>query len=77
MAFKNCKDIMFNENVKAVHFDGTANSIKDLQSLLAGSNQINMNTLHTRIGWWAVKYKDGSIVWKRNKCFDTNYEIIN
>lgn len=77
MACKSCKDIKFNENVKAAYFDGTSTTLKDLQNLMAGSNQLNMNTLHTKIGWWAVKYNDGSIVWKRNKCFNTNYEILN
>lgn len=77
MACKNCKDIKFNESVKAVYFDGTSVTLKDLQKLMAGSNRLNLNTLHTKIGWWAIKYKDGSIVWKRNKCFNTNYEVIN
>lgn len=77
MACKLCKDIKFNENVKAAYFDGTSATLKDLQNLMAGSNQLNMNTLHTKIGWWVVKYNDGSIVWKRNKCFNTNYEILN
>lgn len=76
MACKVCKDLKFNEDVKAVYFDGTSNAIKELQKLLSGSNQLNMNTLHTKIGWWAVKYKDGSIVWKRNKCFASGYKII-
>ena len=77
MGYNTCKDIKYNENVKAVYFDGTSSSIKNLQALLSGSNQLNMNTLHTKIGWWAVKYNDGSIVWKKNKCFNTNYKIIN
>lgn len=76
MACKVCKDLKFNEDVKAVYFDGTSNAIKELQKLLSGSNQLNMNTLHTKIGWWAVKYKDGSIVWKRNKCFAAGYKIV-
>ena len=76
MACKICKDIKYNEDVKAVYFDGTAQSITELQNLLAGSNQLNMNTLHTKLNWWAVKYRDGSIVWKRNKCFTSGYEII-
>lgn len=77
MTCKTCKDIKYNQTVKAVYFDGTSTSIKALQSLLSGSNQLNMNTLHTKIGFWAVKYNDGSIVWKKNKCFHTNYEVIN
>lgn len=77
MDYKTCIDLKFNEKVKAIYFDGTAASIKRLQGLLAGSNQLNMNTLHTKIGWWAVKYNDGSIIWKKNKCFNTNYEILN
>ena len=77
MGYNNCKDLKHNESVKAVYFDGTSSSIKNLQSLLSGSNQLNMNTLHTKIGWWAVKYNDGSIIWKKNKCFNTNYKIIN
>ncbi len=76
MACKICKDLKFNEDVKAVYFDGTAQSIKELQNLLSGSNQLNMNTLHTHLNWWAVKYSDGSIVWKRNKCFASGYKII-
>lgn len=76
MGYIKCKDIKFNEKVKAVYFDGTAASINDLQSLLNGTNQLNLNTLHTKIGWWAVKYNDGSIVWKRSKCFKNNYEQI-
>lgn len=76
MACKICKDINHNETVKAVYFDGTAQSITELQNLMAGSNQLNMNTLHTKINWWAVKYSDGSIVWKRNKCFASGYSII-
>ena len=77
MSCKICKDLKYNENVSAVFFDGTAASIKDLQSLLAGTNQLNMNTIHTKIGWWCLKYKDGSIVWKRNKCFETNYKLMS
>ena len=72
----NCKDLKFNENVKATYFDGTSSSIKDLQAFLGGSNRLNMNTLHTKIGWWCIKYNDGSIIWKRNKCFKTNYQVI-
>ena len=70
-----CKDLKANEDVKAVHFDGTAQSIRDLQKLVSGSMQLNLNTLHTKIGWWAVKYQDGSIVWKKNKCFETGFSI--
>lgn len=77
MSCKICKDLKYNEDVKAVYFDGTATSIKDLQNLLIGTNQLNMNVIHTKINWWCIKYKDGSIVWKRNKCFETNYKLIN
>lgn len=76
MSCYSCKDIKFNEDVSAVYFDGTSSSILSLQRLLSGTNQLNMNTLHTKIGWWCVKYKDGSIVWKKNKCFTSNYKII-
>ena len=76
MACKICKDLKYNEDVKAVFFDGTSQSIRELQNLMSGSNQLNMNTLHTKINWWAVKYSDGSIVWKRNKCFASGYMII-
>lgn len=76
MSCKICKDLKFNEDVRAIYFDGTSNSIKELQQLISNSGQLNMNTLHTKIGWWCIKYTDGSIVWKRNKCFSTNYKII-
>ena len=76
MNYKICKDLKFNEDVKAIYFDGTSQSIRDLQNLLAGTNQLNMSTLHTKIGWWAIKYNDGSLVWKRNKCFESGYKII-
>ena len=76
MNYNICKDLQCNEDVKAVYFDGTAQSIKSLQNLLSGSNQLNMNTLHTKLNWWAVKYSDGSIIWKRNKCFASGYRII-
>ena len=77
MNYTLCKDMKYNENVKAVYFDGTSSAISKLQGLLSGSNQFNMNTLHTKIGWWAIRYNDGSIVWKKNKCFNTNYKIMN
>lgn len=77
MACKICKDLQQNEDVKAIYFDGTATSIRELQSLLTNTNKLNLNTLHTKIGWWLVKYKDGSFVWKRSKCFETGYKIIN
>lgn len=76
MACRICKDLKLNEDVKAVYFDGTSQSINDLQNLLLGSNQLNMNTLHINLGWWAIKYLDGSIVWKRDKYFASRYEII-
>lgn len=76
MNCKICKDIKYDQDVKAVFFDGTSSSIKDVKNLLFGSNQLNMNTLHTKIGWWVVKYSDGSIVWKKQKCFESGYKII-
>ena len=76
MSCHSCKDIKFNEDVFAVYFDGTSSSILSLQRLLSGTNQLNMNTLHTKLNWWAVKYSDGSIIWKRNKCFAAGYKII-
>lgn len=76
MSCRVCKDIKFNEDVKAVYFDGTASSISDLQNLLVGLNHLNMHTLHTKIGQWCVRYKNGSVVWKKNKCFKSNYKII-
>lgn len=76
MACRICQDIKYDEDVKAVFFDGTSQSIIDLQKLLAGSNQLNMNTLHTKINWWAVKYNDGSVLWKKSKCFASGYRII-
>ena len=77
MACRVCKDLKLNEDIKAVYFDGTAQSIYDLQNLLQGSNQYNLNTIHTKIGQWACKYKDGSIIWRKGKCFNTNYKILN
>lgn len=75
MAINICKDLQFNENVKAVYFDGTSTTLSDLKKLIAGSN-LNLNTLHTKIGFWCVKYKDGSIVWKKQKCFSTGFQVI-
>ncbi len=77
MAYKLCKDIKLNENVNAVYFDGSAQAIYDLQKLLKGSNQLNTNTLHTRIGQWVCKYKDGSIIWRKGECFNSGYTILN
>lgn len=76
MACKQCKDLLNNEDVRAIYFDGTAAAIADLQTFLIGGTRINMNTLHTKIGYWAIKYKDGSIVWKKNKCFNNNYKLL-
>lgn len=77
MACKLCKDLKLNENISAVYFDGSAQAIYDLQILLRGSNQVNTNTLHTKIGQWACKYKDGSIIWRKGECFTNNYKVIN
>ncbi len=77
MACKLCKDLKLNENVQAIYFDGTAQSIYELQKLLQGSNQLNTNILHTKIGQWVCKYKDGSIIWRKGDCFNTNYKILN
>ena len=76
MAIKTCQDIAYGDNVKAVYFDGTSKSINDLKLLLSNTNQLNMTTLHTKIGWWAIRYPDNSIVWRRNKCFENGYKII-
>lgn len=76
MAINICKDLQFNEDVKAVYFDGTSNTLGDLRKLVAGSSNLNLNTLHTKIGFWCVKYKDGSIVWKKQKCFSSGYKIV-
>jgi len=75
MAIKNCKDIKYDMQAKAAYFDGTAQSIKELQTLVGSEAQLNLNTLHTKIGWWAVRYQDGGIVWKRSSCFSTNYKV--
>lgn len=76
MACRVCKDLKLNEDIKAVYFDGTAQSIYDLQNLLQGSNQLNINVLHTKTGQWACKYKDGSIIWRKGECFNSGYKII-
>lgn len=76
MGCKLCKDLKLNENVQAIYFDGTAQSIYELQKLLQGSNQLNTNTLHTKIGQWACKYNDGSIIWRKNDCFSNGYKIL-
>lgn len=71
---KTYKDLTNKKDVKAIYFDGTSNSIKDLQKLMSGVQSLNMNTLHTKVGLWAVRYQDGSIVWKKNKCFNNNFK---
>ena len=76
MAIKTCQDINNGQDTLAVYFDGTKESIIELQKLLSGSNQLNMSILHTKIGWWAVKYRDGSMLWKRGKCFNNNFKIL-
>ena len=73
---KHCLDIYYNQSVKAVYFDGTSNTLKEIQDLIIGTNNFNIDLLYTKIGWWLVKYPNGSLVWKKNKCFHTNYKII-
>ena len=71
-----CKDLKNNEDVRAIYFDGSNQSIKELQQLLYGSNQLDVSTLHTKLNWWAIKYSNGTIIWKRDRYFALEYKII-
>jgi len=74
---KVCEDCLIKQKVKSLHFDGTEQSIKLLQQLYKNSNdKINMNTLHTKINQWVVKYPDGKIIWRKDCCFDINYKVL-
>lgn len=70
-----CTDLKYDKNGKCVFFDGSSDSIVSLKRLLFGTNQLNMNTLYTKINWWCIKYDDDSVIWKRNKCFNTYFKI--